>query len=62
MPPPRALLVALLTYTLQVVLLGAGLRGLRRSGLLDDTLDRRWLGGAVIAATAGLDGALQIVA
>lgn len=48
--PAAALLVALLTYTLQVVVLGAVLVALQRSGLLEGTLDRRWLGGAAIVA------------
>jgi ATP synthase protein I len=49
--PAASLLVALLTYTLQVVLVGAVFVGLRRSGLLEQTIDPRWLGGTVIAAT-----------
>lgn len=46
--PSAALLVALLTYTLQVVLMAALFLALSRSGLLDDVLDRRWLAGTVI--------------
>ncbi|RYP86433.1 hypothetical protein EKO23_08995 [Nocardioides guangzhouensis] len=49
--PAASLLVALLTYTLQVVLLAAVFVGLDRSGLLEDALDRAWLGGTVIACT-----------
>lgn len=49
--PAAALLVALLTYTLQVLVMGLAFVALSRSGLLDDTLDRQWLGGAVIAGT-----------
>jgi ATP synthase protein I len=49
--PTASLLVALLTYTLQVVLVGAVFVGLRRSGLLEETVDPQWLGGTVIAAT-----------
>jgi ATP synthase protein I len=49
--PAASLLVALLTYTLQVVLVGAVFAGLRRSGLLEEAIDPRWLGGTVIAAT-----------
>jgi ATP synthase protein I len=49
--PAASLLVALLTYVLQVVLLAAVFAGLDRSGLLDDALDRAWLGGTVIAGT-----------
>jgi hypothetical protein len=51
--PAASLLVALLTYTLQVVLMGLVFAGLSRSGLLDDTLDRAWLAGVVIAGTFG---------
>jgi ATP synthase protein I len=51
MVPPAALLVALLTYTLQVVLLGLVFVGLSESGLLDGELDRTWLGAAVITTT-----------
>ena len=50
--PSAALLVAMLTYALQVVLMGVVFAGLSTSGLLEDTLDQRWLGGAVIAGTA----------
>ena len=49
--PAASLLVALLTYTLQVLMLALVLAGLNRSGLLDDALDRRWLAAAVIAGT-----------
>lgn len=51
--PSASLLVALLTYTLQVVLMGLVFAGLSGSGLLDDTLDREWLAGVVIAGTFG---------
>lgn len=51
--PSASLLVALLTYTLQVVLMGLVFLGLSGSGLLDDTLDREWLAGVVIAGTFG---------
>lgn len=50
--PALSLLVALLTYTLTVVLLGAAFAGLSRSGLLEGAVDRRWLGATVIAGTA----------
>lgn len=46
--PAMSLLVALLTYTLQVVLMAAAFAALDGSGLLGPTLDRQWLGGAVI--------------
>lgn len=49
--PAASLLVALLTYTLQVLVLALVFAALSRSGLLDDALDRRWLAGAVIAGT-----------
>lgn len=49
--PVASLMVALLTYALQVVLMAAVFVGLSRSGLLEDALDRQWLGGAVIAGT-----------
>ncbi len=50
--PAATLLVALLTYTLQLLVLLVALLALERSGLLGDELDRAWLGGAVIVATA----------
>ena len=49
--PGLSMLVALLTYGLKVVLIGLVFLGLRRSGVLDHTIDPRWLGGTVIAAT-----------
>ena len=49
--PTASLLVALLTYTLEVVALGAIFVALRRSGALAETVDREWVGGVVIAAT-----------
>ena len=49
--PAASLLVALLTYTLQLLVLALVLAGLNRSGLTDDTLDPRWLVAAVIAGT-----------
>ena len=49
--PAASMLVALLTYTLEVVLLGAVLVGLNASGLLEGPVDRRWLAGAVIVCT-----------
>lgn len=50
--PAAALMVALLTYVLQVVVMAVVFAALSRSGALDDTLDRGWLGGTVIAGTA----------
>ena len=49
--PAASLLVALLTYTLKVVLMGLVFLALSRSGALDGTVDAQWLGGAVIACT-----------
>jgi ATP synthase protein I len=51
--PTASLMVALLTYSLQVVLMGVVFAALSRSGLLDDTLDRSWLAGVVIGGTFG---------
>lgn len=51
--PAASLLVALLTYTLQVAVLGLALWWLGGSGLLDDTLSASWLAAAVMAATVG---------
>ena len=49
--PTAALLVAVLTYTLQLALLGLLFGALVSSPTLAEHLDRRWLGIAVIAAT-----------
>ncbi len=49
--PAAALLVALLTYVLQVLVMGLVFVGLNRSGLLDEAIDRAWVGGTVIAGT-----------
>ena len=49
--PAAALLVALLTYVLQVLVMGLVFAGLSGSGLLDETIDRTWVGGTVIAGT-----------
>ncbi|PUA80308.1 hypothetical protein [Nocardioides currus] len=49
---PRAtVLVALVTYAVQLVVLAAVVLGLARNGMMDDTLDRRWFGGAVAVTT-----------
>lgn len=58
--PSAALLVALLTYTLQVVMMGLLFAVLAESGALDGTLDAQWLGGTVIVGTL-LWLAIQIV-
>lgn len=49
--PSASLLVALLTYTLQVMMLLVAFVALEQSGLLEDALDRMWVGAAAIAAT-----------
>ena len=50
--PGATVLVALVTYTLQMVVLAAVTLQLVRSEMLEDTLDRRWFGGAIALATA----------
>lgn len=49
--PAVSLVVALLTYTLQVVLVAVVYLALSRGGALDGPVDARWLSGAVIAGT-----------
>jgi len=49
--PGASLLFALLTYTLQVVLLLTVFAGLDGAGFLDGRIDRQWLSGTVIAGT-----------
>lgn len=49
--PAASLLVAMLTYTLKVVLIALVFLGLQRSGALETAVDPRWLGGTVIACT-----------
>lgn len=49
--PAASLLFALLTYALQLMLMALAFAMLEESGLLDGTLDRRWVGGAVIGGT-----------
>lgn len=49
--PGASLLVALMTYTLQVVLMGAVALALVRSGVMGDELSRGWFAGSVIALT-----------
>lgn len=46
--PAASLLFAMVTYTFQVVLMALVFVGINRSGLLDDELDRNWLGAAII--------------
>jgi hypothetical protein len=47
--PAASLLFAMVTYTFQVLLMALAFVVVNRSGLLDDELDRAWLGGAIIA-------------
>jgi len=49
--PAASLLIALLTYTLKVVLIGLVFLVLSRSGVLDETVHPAWLGGTVIGGT-----------
>ncbi len=49
--PAASLLVALLTYTLQVVLLGLVFLTLTGSGATESDIDRTWLGLTAIAAS-----------
>ena len=49
--PRISMLVALMTYTLQVLLLALALIAVARSELAPGTIDPRWLGGAVLAGT-----------
>lgn len=49
--PGLSLVFALLTYMLQLAVLGAALVVLTGSGLLDGSLDREWVGGGVIGVT-----------
>jgi ATP synthase protein I len=58
--PRVALVVALLTYTLQVVALGLVLVAVSRSELTPDRLDVRWLAGTVIAGALGWTVALVL--
>lgn len=46
--PSASLLFAMVTYTFQVALMALVFVGLNTSGLLDDTLDGNWVGGAII--------------
>lgn len=56
--PALSLLVALLTYALQLVVLVLVLTGLERSDALGSALDRRWIGGTIIAGTLVWSAAL----
>jgi ATP synthase protein I len=50
--PSASLLVAVLTYTLQIVFMALAFAALSGSDLLDGDLHRGWLGASVIAVTA----------
>ena len=56
--PAASLLVAVLTYGLQVVLLGVVLLALRRSGALHGPVDAHWLAGLVVVGTLVWSAAL----
>lgn len=58
--PAASLLVALLTYVLQVVLLGLVFAALHRSGATEGDLDPRWLGVVVVVGTFGWLAALLV--
>jgi ATP synthase protein I len=49
--PQASLVVAMLTYVLQVVGLWVVLLAVTRSGLTDESIDSRWLAGTVIVGT-----------
>ena len=49
--PSASLLVALLTYTLQLLVLAVAVTALDRSGLAGDELSRGWFAAGVIAVT-----------
>jgi ATP synthase protein I len=56
--PRASMLVALLTYTVQVVGLALVLVAISESETAEDALDVRWLGGTVIVGTLVWTGAL----
>ena len=58
--PRASLMVAMLTYTVQVVALGLLLVALTRSQAAADRVDLSWLGGAVIAGALGWTVALVV--
>lgn len=59
--PVASLLVAMLTYTMQVLLMLVVFVGLNRAGVLDENLDRGWLGGAIIVGVLAWTSA-QLIA
>ena len=50
--PSATVLVALVTYTLQLVVLAAVALSFIRNGVFEETLDRRWFGAGVALTTA----------
>jgi ATP synthase protein I len=58
--PQASLLVALMTYTLQVLLLALLLVVIARSPAMQEALDERWLGGAVLVGALAWTGALVV--
>ena len=58
--PRASMLFALMTYTLQVLLLAVVLVAVGRSDLAPDTLDPRWLGGTVMVGTLAWMAALLV--
>jgi hypothetical protein len=58
--PQASLLVALMTYTLQVLLLALLLAAVARTPALQEALDERWLGGAVLVGALAWTGALVV--
>lgn len=46
--PRASLLIAMLTYLTQVLLLALVFVAINGSGLLESTIDRHWLGGAIV--------------
>lgn len=60
--PGASLLVALLTYTLEVVAVGVAFAVLDGSGALGTTMDAGWVAGAVILGTLAWTTALVVAA
>lgn len=60
--PGATVLVALVTYTVQLVVMAAVVLELVRSEMMVDTFDRRWFGGGVAVATLAWMVAQIIVA
>lgn len=58
--PRASMVVALLTYVLQVLMLALALVGLSRSDLAPGTVDPRWVAGAVLVGTLVWTGALLV--